>query len=687
MYVADSQDNLEIYIADEENEGVWEILFMRNNRMRVTQDGDEFRIFATVKLAIAQWWKDAQSKKLPINKIVFSAAKDDSKGRSILYKRFASMFAQKIGYRIETKQEVVNVGIDGNEINDVFILSNPNIEENIADDSINGKSNAGLGLTIFDIDDTLMHTTAQIKVVKDGRPVRSLTNQEFNTYELKPGEEFDFGEFRNAEKFRRESKPMPRMIAKLKAILANAGDSKIIMLTARADFDDKETFLNTFRDLGIDMSRVHVHRAGNLGGSPAQNKAVWIKKYLDTGKYTRVRLYDDAMSNIKMFNQIAKDYPDIKFYPYLVTHEGGITTIREEVNIDNKSGRGHVPNNSEVDYFGMRVKMKPSTFIKLASKLGQEPSDEMIDYIKKGGAIASPFLIISTDGTDNPASVIGHEGRNRMLAVIKAEGDVPVEVHLFFNSNQVNRARHLTPELVGSLKQKLISQDDNIVNGPLWEDSRIVTELLNTQAKDAKWTMSGEDMNKMEFTASNGVVYEIDFLAPYIGPDEIYPTDFVPDMPRDQIEQAVFVEFSQKNAAGPAKQGVAGTGAAAEVFGIVTNAILEFARKRKPSMLYFQAAEPNRQKLYAAIVNRLVKSMPGYTVKRIGGKFAVYSNNIGENFADGKNPGRKGLAKRMGVNTKASVSSLRKTAKNSSGEKQRMAHWLANMKAGRAKKK
>ena len=58
---------------------------------------------------------------------------------------------------------------------------------------------------------------------------------------------------------------------------------------------------------------------------------------------------------------------------------------------------------------------------------------------------------------------------------------------------------------------------------------------------------------------------------------------------------------------------------------------------------------------------------------------------LAENFADGKKPGRKGLAKRMGVNTKASVSSLRKTAKKSSGEKQRMAHWLANMKAGREK--
>ena len=64
---------------------------------------------------------------------------------------------------------------------------------------------------------------------------------------------------------------------------------------------------------------------------------------------------------------------------------------------------------------------------------------------------------------------------------------------------------------------------------------------------------------------------------------------------------------------------------------------------------------------------------------------ALVPADINENFADGKNPGRKGLAKRSGVNTKASVSSLRKTAKNSSGEKQRMAHWLANMKAGRAK--
>jgi pyrimidine deaminase RibD-like protein len=58
---------------------------------------------------------------------------------------------------------------------------------------------------------------------------------------------------------------------------------------------------------------------------------------------------------------------------------------------------------------------------------------------------------------------------------------------------------------------------------------------------------------------------------------------------------------------------------------------------------------------------------------------------IGENFADGKNPGRKGLAKRMGVDCKQPVSKLRSIAKNSTGEKQRMAHWCANMKSGKKK--
>jgi hypothetical protein len=58
---------------------------------------------------------------------------------------------------------------------------------------------------------------------------------------------------------------------------------------------------------------------------------------------------------------------------------------------------------------------------------------------------------------------------------------------------------------------------------------------------------------------------------------------------------------------------------------------------------------------------------------------------VAENFDDGKKPGRKGLAKRVGVDCKQSISKLRNIAANSSGERQRMAHWCANMKSGKKK--
>ena len=56
-----------------------------------------------------------------------------------------------------------------------------------------------------------------------------------------------------------------------------------------------------------------------------------------------------------------------------------------------------------------------------------------------------------------------------------------------------------------------------------------------------------------------------------------------------------------------------------------------------------------------------------------------------ENFADGKNPGRKGLSKRVGVSQKMSIAQLEKIAKTATGERRRMAQWNLNMKRGRMK--
>lgn len=188
----------------------------------------------------------------------------------------------------------------------------------------------GKGLTIFDIDETLFQTKALVKVMKDGKVVRSLDNQEFNTYKLKDGESYDFGEFRSAEVFQNTSIPIMKMIQKAKAIIKNAtaAGSKVIIVTARADFDDKKKFLDTFRRHGIDIDKVYVERAGNLNlGSSAKNKRFIFHKYLRGGKYERVRFFDDAMSNITMFKAMQKRYPDVSFEAYHVKHDGSIRKV------------------------------------------------------------------------------------------------------------------------------------------------------------------------------------------------------------------------------------------------------------------------------------------------------------------------------------------------------------------------
>ena len=205
-----------------------------------------------------------------------------------------------------------------------------------------------------------------------------------------------------------------------------------------------------------------------------------------------------------------------------------------ELKIDNKNGKGAVPYNQDIDYFGLRVAMRPSTFLKLALPLPDDADYEHLkQHIAQGGAVGAPFLDIKIppewdDGDfSKPAKVAGHEGRHRMKAALALEGDEPVETHIFPKGGY--RARDLTPDFVKHLNQSLETQaGGRVLSGPL------------------------------------------------------------------------------------------------------------------------------------------------FTV------------NVNENFHDGRHPEDKGDSKRLGVPTKASVSTLRQVAKQG-GRKGQLAHWMANMKAGRAK--
>lgn len=187
-------------------------------------------------------------------------------------------------------------------------------------------------LTIFDIDDTLFTTDTKVHVVKGGKRIKSLTPAEFNVYKVRNGESLDFSDFRSADVFQKTAKPIATVFKTAKSIISRFSafaNKKIVIVTARGDLDDKHVFLDTFKKYGFDIGKVHVHRAGNVGGaSSAENKKVVIRELIKGGNYEMVRLFDDAKSNLEALHDLETEFPNIKFETFYVAHDGSISRYK-----------------------------------------------------------------------------------------------------------------------------------------------------------------------------------------------------------------------------------------------------------------------------------------------------------------------------------------------------------------------
>jgi GNAT superfamily N-acetyltransferase len=186
-------------------------------------------------------------------------------------------------------------------------------------------------LVIFDIDDTLVTTNTRVGVVRNGKTVKTLDSHEFTLYKKQPGEEFDFGAFRDAEDFFKHAQPIAPMIEQLKNDIATG--NKVVMVTARSDFNNKEIFLKTFEQWHIDMNKVHVYRAGNdQDPVPIDEKKARIIRRLLTGyPYNKAIMYDDSKPNLESFLKLHQEYPDIRFYAWHVDRNGHATEYARAV--------------------------------------------------------------------------------------------------------------------------------------------------------------------------------------------------------------------------------------------------------------------------------------------------------------------------------------------------------------------
>lgn len=169
---------------------------------------------------------------------------------------------------------------------------------------------------------------------------------------------------------------------------------------------------------------------------------------------------------------------DAKGYSITYISDYAARRMNEEVVIDNEKGYGQTPNNQEIDYFGFKVLMKPSIFLKLAPTLENGKSVSFFqNCIKNDTPIAAPTLYVKVPSawkekvSEEHTYVVGHEGRNRMMAILNEEGDTPIETHIILQSTSVEwRARHITPEIKRQLKSGICKEGTKqLITGPLWK--------------------------------------------------------------------------------------------------------------------------------------------------------------------------------------------------------------------------
>lgn len=168
--------------------------------------------------------------------------------------------------------------------------------------TVNGTKSSRI--ILFDVDDTLIHTTAQIGIRKNGRLVKHISNSDFNEYKLKPGEEFDYSEFDDPklldnEEFTKYWNTLKREYRK---------GTHIGILTARSD---RDMIYNFFKKNGIEIKKELVFAISDpevrLNGTVAEKKSTIISKLAQLGYKTFI-FFDDNDENLRIAKELERPY-------------------------------------------------------------------------------------------------------------------------------------------------------------------------------------------------------------------------------------------------------------------------------------------------------------------------------------------------------------------------------------------
>ena len=173
-----------------------------------------------------------------------------------------------------------------------------------------GKPYHGSKILVFDLDDTLVISSAKIKVCnKKTGECYSLTPEEFNTYEKGEHEELNFDEFKSLEIMK-----AGKLIEYYLKIFKEAYKSKLAVgiVTARDDRKMIHKWLREHVGYRIDYELIFavndpIHK---FKGNIYDRKKAAFKELIEMG-YNDMQFYDDDDANLKLVKSLEKEYDGI----------------------------------------------------------------------------------------------------------------------------------------------------------------------------------------------------------------------------------------------------------------------------------------------------------------------------------------------------------------------------------------
>jgi bis(5'-nucleosidyl)-tetraphosphatase len=174
-------------------------------------------------------------------------------------------------------------------------------------------------LYIFDFDDTLIKSDAQVIIYHLDGTLSQLNSAEFARYKERPGDEFDFSQF---EIYPPGGQTISSTFKRLQKVAQSLGPRNVIILTARSSAGPVRQFLKD-QGLKIDIPIIAV------GNSNPSAKAAYAVKRLGTGNYDNVHVYEDNHKNINAIQNVAKQM-GVRFdYTLINVDDNPRTHLRE----------------------------------------------------------------------------------------------------------------------------------------------------------------------------------------------------------------------------------------------------------------------------------------------------------------------------------------------------------------------